>query len=314
MTKFRFLTAGESHGQGLNVIIEGLPANLDINENYIENDMSRRQKGYGSGGRMKIEKDRAEIKSGVRHGKTLGSPISLWIENKDWKNWTVPMSVEEVDPSEDIKVQTRVVPGHADFAGSLKYNHKDSRNVLERASARETAARVAAGSICRKFLSELGIEIKSRVKSVGWESSEINDIESIEWGFVEKSEVRASNEEEDIKFKKVIDKVKEAIELMDLSDKIDEPVKRLSGGQQRRVAIARTMAQGPKLILADEFLSELDDKTIENVWNTMVDYVESNNITLVIVEHNVERAKLAKRCFKLEKDNEDYSILSEVEA
>ena len=113
---------------------------------------------------------------------------------------------------------------------------------------------------------------------------------------------------------KVIDKVKEAIELMDLSDKIDEPVKRLSGGQQRRVAIARTMAQGPKLILADEFLSELDDKTIENVWNTMVDYVKSNNITLVIVEHNVERAKLAKRCFKLEKDNENYSILSEVEA
>ena len=113
---------------------------------------------------------------------------------------------------------------------------------------------------------------------------------------------------------KVIDKVKEAIKLMDLSDKIDEPVKRLSGGQQRRVAIARTMAQGPKLILADEFLSELDDKTIENVWNTMVDYVESNNITLVIVEHNVERAKLAKRCFKLEKDNENYSILSEVEA
>ena len=113
---------------------------------------------------------------------------------------------------------------------------------------------------------------------------------------------------------KVIDKVKEAIELMDLSDKIDEPVKRLSGGQQRRVAIARTMAQGPELILADEFLSELDDKTVEYVWNTMVDYVESNNITLVIVEHNVERAKLAKRCFKLEKDNENYSILSEVEA
>ena len=113
---------------------------------------------------------------------------------------------------------------------------------------------------------------------------------------------------------KVIDKVKEAIKLMDLSDKIDEPVKRLSGGQQRRVAIARTMAQGPKLILADEFLSELDDKTIENVWNTMVDYVKSNNITLVIVEHNLERAKLAKRCFKLEKDNEDHSILSEVEA
>ena len=223
MTKFRFLTAGESHGQGLNVIIEGLPANLDINENYIENDMSRRQKGYGSGGRMKIEKDRAEIKSGVRHGKTLGSPISLWIENKDWKNWTVPMSVEEVDPSEDIKVQTRVVPGHADFAGSLKYNHKDSRNVLERASARETAARVAAASICRKFLSELGIEIKSRVKSVGWESSEINDIESIEWGFVEKSEVRASNEEEDIKFKRKVCVIGERTKT-ELFEKDEDPI------------------------------------------------------------------------------------------
>ena len=114
---------------------------------------------------------------------------------------------------------------------------------------------------------------------------------------------------------KVIDKVKEAIELMELSDKIDEPVKRLSGGQQRRVAIARTIAQGPKLILADEFLSELDDKTVEYVWMAMLDYVESNNITLVIVEHNLERARLAKRWFKLEKDKDNsYSILSEVGA
>ena len=113
---------------------------------------------------------------------------------------------------------------------------------------------------------------------------------------------------------KVIDKVKETIELMNLSDKIDEPVKRLSGGQQRRVAIARTIAQGPKLILADEFLSELDDKTVENVWKSMLDYVTNNNTTLVIVEHNIERAKLAERCFKLEKNEEKgYSVLSEVE-
>ena len=112
---------------------------------------------------------------------------------------------------------------------------------------------------------------------------------------------------------KVIDKVKETIELMNLSDKIDGPVKRLSGGQQRRVAIARTIAQGPKLILADEFLSELDDKTVENVWKSMLEYVTSNNTTLVIVEHNIERARLAERCFKLEKNEEsDYSILSEV--
>ena len=112
---------------------------------------------------------------------------------------------------------------------------------------------------------------------------------------------------------KVIAKVKETIELMNLSDKIDEPVKRLSGGQQRRVAIARTIAQGPKLILADEFLRELDDKTVENVWKSMLEYVTSNNTTLVIVEHNIERARLAERCFKLEKNEEsDYSILSEV--
>jgi len=208
MGKFRFLTAGESHGKGLSVIIEGMPSNLSIDEDYIEKDMSRRQKGYGSGGRMKIEKDRAEIQTGVRHGKTLGSPISLWIENKDWVNWTTPMSINPVDANEDIKLQTKIVPGHADFPGTLKFNHKDVRNVLERASARETAARVAAASICKKFLSELGVEIKSRVKSVGWEESEIDDLENIDWDYVEKSEVRASNSDEDSRFKKVIDQVK----------------------------------------------------------------------------------------------------------
>tara|TARA_B110000116_G_scaffold15177_1_gene12317 strand:- start:3325 stop:4509 length:1185 start_codon:yes stop_codon:yes gene_type:complete len=208
MTKFRFLTAGESHGQGLNVIIDGIPSNLHITEDYIEKDMSRRQKGYGSGGRMKIEKDRAEIKSGVRHGKTLGSPISLWIENKDWANWTIPMSIEEVSENEDIKKQTKIVPGHADFPGTLKFNHKDVRNVLERASARETAARVAAASICKKFLYELGINIKSWVKSVGWEKSGITNTELIDWNFVENSEVRASSVEDDERFKQVIDKAK----------------------------------------------------------------------------------------------------------
>tara|TARA_B110000438_G_scaffold59359_1_gene59510 strand:- start:7733 stop:8917 length:1185 start_codon:yes stop_codon:yes gene_type:complete len=208
MTKFRFLTAGESHGQGLNVILEGIPSNLSISEDYIEKDMSRRQKGYGSGGRMKIEKDRAEIKSGVRHGKTLGSPISLWIENKDWKNWLIPMSIKEVSKDEDIKRQTKIVPGHADFPGTLKFNHKDVRNVLERASARETAARVAAASICKKFLFELGINIKSWVKSVGWEKSNISNINIIDWDFVENSEVRASSLVDDEKFKKAIDHAK----------------------------------------------------------------------------------------------------------
>ena len=208
MGKFRFLTAGESHGKGLSVILEGIPSNLSISEDFIEKDMSRRQKGYGSGGRMKIEKDRAEILSGVRHGKTLGSPISLWIENKDWANWTTPMSITPVDVNEDIKKQTKIVPGHADFPGTLKFNHKDVRNVLERASAIETAARVAAASVCKKFLNEIGIKIKSRAKSVGWEKSEIENIDEIDWDFVESSEVRASNANEDINFKKVIDKVK----------------------------------------------------------------------------------------------------------
>ena len=208
MGKFRFLTAGESHGKGLSVILEGIPSNLSISEDFIEKDMSRRQKGYGSGGRMKIEKDRAEILSGVRHGKTLGSPISLWIENKDWANWTTPMSITPVDVNEDIKKQTKIVPGHADFPGTLKFNHKDVRNVLERASARETAARVAAAAVCKKFLNEIGIKIKSRAKSVGWVKSEIENIDEIDWDFVESSEVRASNANEDISFKKVIDKVK----------------------------------------------------------------------------------------------------------
>ena len=206
--KFRFLTAGESHGKGLSVILEGIPSNLSISEDFIEKDMSRRQKGYGSRGRMKIEKDRAEILSGVRHGKTLGSPISLWIENKDWANWTTPMSITPVEVNEDIKKQTKIVPGHADFPGTLKFNHKDVRNVLERASARETAARVAAASVCKKFLNEIGIKIKSRAKAVGWEKSEIENIDEIDWDFVESSEVRASNANEDINFKKVIDKVK----------------------------------------------------------------------------------------------------------
>ena len=167
MSKLRYLTSGESHGQGLTVIVEGMPADLQISENYIEHQMTRRQKGYGSGGRMKIEKDKALIKSGVRHGKTLGSPIALWIENKDFENWNEAMSIEEVPVDVDKKVFTKVVPGHADFPGALKYNQTDLRNILERASARETASRVAAGSIARKFLEFFDVSIHSRVISIG---------------------------------------------------------------------------------------------------------------------------------------------------
>ena len=208
MTKFRFLTAGESHGMGLTVILEGIPSNLSLSEEYIRIDMSRRQKGYGSGGRMKIEKDSANIKSGVRHGKTLGSPISLWIENKDWENWTTAMAIEPVNEKEDIKRQTKIVPGHADFPGTLKYNHKDVRNVLERASARETAARVAVGSICKKFLSEIGIDIKSRVISIGWEKTSVTNVDQINWEHVENSIVRSTNTKEEQSFTNVIDQAK----------------------------------------------------------------------------------------------------------
>jgi chorismate synthase len=208
MTKFRFLTAGESHGMGLTVILEGIPSNLSLSEEYIRIDMSRRQKGYGSGGRMKIEKDTAKIKSGVRHGKTLGSPISLWIENKDWENWTTAMSIEPVNEKDDIKRQTKIVPGHADFSGTLKYNHKDVRNVLERASARETAARVAVGSVCKKFISEIGIHIKSRVVSIGWEKTSVTDVDQINWEHVENSVVRSTNSIEEQLFTNVIDQAK----------------------------------------------------------------------------------------------------------
>jgi len=208
MTKFRFLTAGESHGMGLTVILEGIPSNLSLSEEYIRIDMSRRQKGYGSGGRMKIEKDSANIKSGVRHGKTLGSPISLWIENKDWENWTTAMAIEPVNEKDDIKLQTKIVPGHADFPGTLKYNHKDVRNVLERASARETAARVAVGSICKKFLSEIGIDIKSRVISIGWEKTSVTNVDQINWEHVENSIVRSTNTKEEQLFTNVIDQAK----------------------------------------------------------------------------------------------------------
>ena len=163
----RFLTAGESHGRGLTLVVEGVPAGLTITEDYIAAHLARRQRGYGSGGRMKIEKDRAEILGGVRHGVTLGSPISMWIENRDFVNWTDAMSTGPVSDDVDRKVHTRVVPGHADFPGALKYGHHDLRNVLERSSARETTARVAASTVARKLCEEFGIEIRAHTVSIG---------------------------------------------------------------------------------------------------------------------------------------------------
>ena len=149
----RFLTAGESHGQGLVTIVEDVPAGLPLTEDYIGVQLARRQRGYGRGGRMLIEQDRAHIMSGVRHGLTLGSPIGMTIENKDWVNWQESMSVGPVDT--EVERVTRLRPGHADLPGTMKYGFDDVRNVLERASARETAARVAAGAVALRLLEEV---------------------------------------------------------------------------------------------------------------------------------------------------------------
>ena len=164
LARLKFLTAGESHGQGLLGILGGMLAGLEISEDYIGVQLARRQMGYGRGGRMKIEKDRAEIWCGVRHGKTLGAPVGLIIRNKDWENWTRKMSVNPIDS--EIRKVTLPRPGHADLAGVQKYGFDDIRNVLERSSARETTMRVGLGSVCRKLLEEVGIEVGSRVVQI----------------------------------------------------------------------------------------------------------------------------------------------------
>ena len=161
LSKLKFLTAGESHGKGLLGILDGLPEGLNISEDYIDKQLARRQMGHGRGGRMKIEKDHGEIWSGVRHGKTLGSPIGILVKNKDWKNWTNKMSITPI--KEKLKRVTLPRPGHADLAGIQKYGSDDIRNILERSSARETTMRVALGSVCRKLIEEFGIEVGSRV-------------------------------------------------------------------------------------------------------------------------------------------------------
>jgi chorismate synthase len=162
----RFSTAGESHGECLIALISGLPAGLDIDLEFIDRELWRRQQGYGRGGRMRIEQDRAHILSGVRHGKTIGSPVSIQIENRDWKNWTEVLPVATGDP-EKHKAVASPRPGHADLAGSLKYNFPDARYVLERASARESTARVAAGAMAKLLLKPLGIDVSSHVVRVG---------------------------------------------------------------------------------------------------------------------------------------------------
>lgn len=172
LKKFRFLTSGESHGKCLTGIIDGIPAGVKIETDFINNELKRRQGGYGRGGRMQIEFDKVEIKSGVRFGQTTGAPICLEIKNKDFENWQKIMSVEEITPKNEEKIFTTPRPGHADFAGAIKYNLKDLRDILERSSARRTAMDVAIGAVAKQILKEFDITGTSIILSIGNETSE----------------------------------------------------------------------------------------------------------------------------------------------
>jgi chorismate synthase len=212
MSKLRFTTAGESHGQALVAILEGLPAGLRVDVEGIDRELTRRQWGYGRGGRMKIERDHAEILSGVRHGLTLGSPIALMIQNKDWANWTDVMSAEPRDvPEEKSRRVKRPRPGHADLAGGQKYDARDLRNVLERASARETAARVACGALAKQLLAAFDVEIKSHVIQLGGvpETPLAVDWDAIS-GIAEDAPLRCADIEAQQRMVELIDETKRA--------------------------------------------------------------------------------------------------------
>ena len=210
MGRVRFLTAGESHGPGLTTIVEGVPFGMALVAADIDPQLARRQAGYGRGGRMKIEKDRVVIRSGVRHGLTLGSPITLLIENRDWTNWREKMAVEPIEG--EIPPVTKPRPGHADLAGMIKYGTDDLRNILERSSARETTARVAAGAVARKLLADVGIEIRSRTARIG----PIDDTPGLDpqrpeewpWDEIEASPVRAVSDDLGRRMVEEIDKVR----------------------------------------------------------------------------------------------------------
>ena len=206
MGMIRFLTAGESHGKALVATIEGMPAGLRLDEDYIATDLARRQGGYGRGGRMKIEQDRAEILSGVRHGKTIGSPIALLIHNKDWENWRDEMSVSAT--KKKVEPVTRLRPGHADLAGVIKYGLDDVRPILERASARETAARVAVGSVARRFLEEFDIALHSHTVEIGGQQAKA--AANVNWQKVEKSPVRCADAKAEKAMTAAIDEAKKA--------------------------------------------------------------------------------------------------------
>jgi chorismate synthase len=190
MADFSFTTAGESHGPGLVAIVEGLPAGLELDRDRIDREMARRQLGHGRGGRMKIERDAVEVRSGVRHGRTLGSPVALLVANRDYANWEERMNPWPVEAEVEESHLPR--PGHADLVGALKYGHRDLRNVLERASARETAARVAAGALAKEFLAALDVSVHShvlRIASVA--AAERDDLTPADFAAVDESPVRS---------------------------------------------------------------------------------------------------------------------------
>lgn len=207
----RFITAGESHGPELTTIIEGLPAGMPLSTEDINLELARRQGGYGRGGRMLIEKDQVKITSGIRHGKTIGSPVTLVVENKDWKNWTSVMSIEEVTEKEKkIRRLNKPRPGHADLVGGIKYQHDDLRNVLERSSARETTMRVAVGAVAKKMLSELAIDVAGHVVVLGGIEASIPDnltVEEIKERS-EKSDVRVLDPSVEQEMRDLIDQTK----------------------------------------------------------------------------------------------------------
>jgi len=209
----RYLTSGESHGPKLITIIEGLPAGMPLLAEDINEELARRQKGHGRGRRMQIETDTVEIGGGIRHGYTLGSPVSLIVENNDWKHWTKIMGQDPLDEAEANEIKRKISrprPGHADLNGAIKYGHRDMRNVLERSSARETTVRVAAGAVAKKLLDLLGIKIASHVVEIGGIKSKVADYESIEKlkEITENSPVRCLDEEAGLEMMKAIDEAK----------------------------------------------------------------------------------------------------------
>lgn len=206
----RYLTAGETHGPQLTAIIEGLPSNMNFSFEYINEQLQRRQKGYGRGRRMQIEQDTARVVGGVRHGRTTGAPVALVIENKDWKNWSTVMNVEPIEGDDKEKRRVhRPRPGHADLNGGLKYNLKDLRNVLERSSARETAARVACGAVARMLLAEFGIKVAGQVIRIGAVEAKRMDLPIDELiRITEESPVRVADKEAEAKMIELIDRVK----------------------------------------------------------------------------------------------------------